>query len=186
MATTESTTSGLSLSYYMRNFYRSNPSTYKASARKNYTETELSYEDARALKRAAKRLMDYDISDDDTGEDHYEAIQAFVDTYNNAMDSSSSISDRDISRSRKNLEKLTQKYSDELEDIGISIQDDGSLKITEGILKNSSGKELKKVFSKESGLMSKTQNLAKKLNQNSYNLLYTQITGNGGRLNISL
>lgn len=82
MAATESTTYGLSLSYYMRNFYKSNPSTYKTSTRKNYTETELSYEDARALKRAAKKLMDYDIDDEDTGEDHCEAIQAFVDTYN--------------------------------------------------------------------------------------------------------
>ena len=186
MAATESTTYGLSLSYYMRNFYKSNPSTYKTSTRKNYTETELSYEDARALKRAAKKLMDYDIDDDDTGEDHYEAIQAFVDTYNNAMESSSSISDSDISRCRKNLEKLTKKYSEELEDIGINIQEDGTLEITEGILKASSGKEIKKAFSKEAGLMSKTKSLAKRLNQNSYDLLYTQLTGNGGRLNITL
>lgn len=186
MAAAESTTSGLSLSYYMRSFYKSNPSTYKASARKNYTNTELSYEDARALKRAAKELMDYEISDDDTGEDLYETIQAFVDTYNNTMESSGSVSDRDISRCRKNLENLTKKYSEELEDIGINIQDDGSLKITEGILKGSTAKEIKKAFSKEAGLMSKTQSLARRMNRNTYDLLYTELTGNGGRLNITL
>lgn len=114
MAATESTTYSLSLSYYMRSFYKSNPSTYKASTRKNYTDTELSYEDARALKRAAKELMSYEISDEDTGEDLYETIQAFVDTYNNAMDSSGSTDDRDISRCRKNLAQLTRKYSEEL------------------------------------------------------------------------
>ena len=185
-STAESTGISLSLTYYMRNFYKSNPTTYKASIRKDYTDSELSYEDARALKRAARQLMSYDISDEDTGEDFYESIQAFVETYNNTMESSGSSSDRDIARSHKNLEKLTQKYSEELKEIGLNIQDDGSLKITESILKGATGKELKKVFSKESGLMSQSQSLARKLNQNSYDVLYTQLTGNGGRLNIVL
>ena len=73
-STTEGTGTSLSLSYYMRSFYKSNPTTYKTSVRKDYTDSELSYEDTRALKRAAKKLMSYDISDDDTGEDFYESI----------------------------------------------------------------------------------------------------------------
>ena len=48
--------SGVSLStnYFMNNFYASNRSVIKTSGRSDYTKLELSYEDSRALTRAAK------------------------------------------------------------------------------------------------------------------------------------
>lgn len=186
MAVKESSATSLTMAYYMRNFYKGNPAFAKSSNRGDYTNTELSYEDARALKRAAKELMSYSYSDADNGENLYETIQAFVDTYNNTMDSSKGVEDPDISRLHKNLKKLTSEYSDKLKKIGITIKEDGSLKVAENTLKGSTVKEIKEAFSKEAGLMEQTKRLANKMNQNAYDLIYTELTGNGGKLNITL
>ena len=68
--------SGISLStnYFLRNFYTNNQKAAKTSGRSGYSNVELSYEDSRALNRAAKRLSksdfgsDTDEKDDDLNE----------------------------------------------------------------------------------------------------------------------
>ncbi len=44
----------LNSQFYLKNFYRMNRNAIKVSSRKDYNDTELSYEDSRALK---KRLL---------------------------------------------------------------------------------------------------------------------------------
>ena len=53
---------------------------------------------------------------------------ALVDTYNNSIDSASNSSSSSMKRYAKQLKKLAGKYSDELENIGITINNDGTLK----------------------------------------------------------
>ena len=93
--------SGVSLStnYFMNNFYASNRSVIKTSGRSDYTKLELSYEDSRALTRAAKRLLKNDYGSDTDEKDKAisdttrSALTAFIDTYNNTVDSSKTSTD---------------------------------------------------------------------------------------------
>ena len=117
--------SGLSLSsnYFMRNFYANNRNVIKTSGRNDYTKIELSFEDSRALTRASKRLLsnDYgsetDEKDEDVSDTTRSSIEAFVTTYNNAIDSSKTTNSHDTKRYVKQLKALTNKYASELSSV---------------------------------------------------------------------
>ena len=184
-STTISSGSFLTSDFFLKNFYRDNRNVIKTSGRNDYSKTELSYEDTRALKRAVAKLSSFDYTEDENGDNIVGSIQAFVKTYNYTIESSSSKSS-DTYRQNRQLQALTEKYGDDLENIGISIKDDGTLSISDNILRKSSFKEIRSVFSDESNYISGVRNIAKRMNTSSYDELYTQMTGAGGRLNIVL
>ena len=179
--------SGINLTtdFFLQNFYRYNRNAQKNSARNDYSKTELSYEDSRALKRAVAKLSSFDYTEEENGENIVSTIQAFVKTYNYTIDSTSS-ENSDTYRQNRQLKALTKKHGDDLADIGISIEENGTLSVSENILKGSSLKEIKKVFSEESDYVRNVRSIAKRMNSSSYDEVYAQMTGAGGRLNIIL
>ena len=182
---TESSGTSLNSAFYLQNFYRNNRNLTKASVRPDYNQTELSYEDSRALKRAASKLSSFDYSEEENGDNIVSTIQAFTETYNNALESSDS-KDTDTHRQNRQLKALTQKYGDDLEDLGITIEEDGKLTVSENILKGSSFEEVKKVFSEESDYIQNIKRIAKRMHATSSDEIYALMTGNGGRINIQL
>ena len=64
MSTKVSSGVSLSTNYFLRNFYTNNQKAAKTSGRSGYSNVELSYEDSRALNRAAKRLSKSDFGSD--------------------------------------------------------------------------------------------------------------------------
>lgn len=180
-----STGVNLTSEFYLKNFYHHNRKAMKVSTRNDYTKTELSYEDARALKRAAAKLASFDYTEDENGGNIVSTIKAFVETYNYTMESSSS-SDSDTYRQNRQLKALTKKYGDDLKDIGISIKEDGTLSVNDNILKGSSFKEIRNVFSEDTDYVRSIRNIAKRLHATSYDEVYAQMTGAGGRINITL
>jgi hypothetical protein len=68
----------LTTDFFLKNFYRSNRNVIKSSARNDYSKTELSYEDTRALKRAVSKLSSFDYSENENGDNIVSTIQAFV------------------------------------------------------------------------------------------------------------
>ena len=182
------TTSGVTLTsdFYMKNFYSANRNAVKTSYRKDYTKEELSYEDSRALKRALSKLSSYEYDDEDNSENIYNTIKAYVDTYNNTLDSSRSSSEADVKRYSKQLKALSDKYSNSLKDIGITVAKDGSLAVNENLLKAADMDKVKQVFSEDSDYLRKSSSITKRLNANTYDWLYAQLTGSGAQLNISL
>lgn len=157
----------------------------KSSTRNDFNKTELSFEDSRALKRAIAKLSSFDYSENENEDNIRSTIRAFVKTYNYTMESTSS-KDSDTYRQNRQLKALTQKYGKDLKDIGISIEDNGTLSISDNILKNSSLKEVRKVFSDDSDYVRNVRNIAKRMNNTSYDEVYAMMTGVGGRLNIVL
>ena len=154
MASTSSKVStGISLTsdFFLKNFYRNNRNAMKSSTRNDFNKSELSFEDSRALKRAIAKLSSFDYSENENEDNIRSTIRAFVKTYNYTMESTSS-KDSDTYRQNRQLKALTQKYGKDLKDIGISIEDNGTLSISDNILKNSSLKEVRKVFSDDSSL----------------------------------
>lgn len=185
MATISSGTS-LTSSYYLNSFYKNNRSVIKNSGRSAFSKIELSYEDSRALNRAAKALMKFSYSEDDNSKNIAGTASAFAKTYNNAIKSAHDSGTDSSKRYAKQLKKLTSKYKDELDDIGITIESDGSLKVDEDFLNERKTDELKKVFGKDSGFTKSLQQIAKHMNNSTYSDIYTQMTGSGLKINISL
>jgi len=184
MAVVSSATS-LTSKFYLQNFYRYNRNAIKASTRRDYNQTELSYEDSRALKRAASKLSSFDYTEEENGDNILNTVKAFVETYNFTIESSSS-EDSDTYRQNRQLKALTNKYSDKLKDIGITIEEDGKLSISENVLKASSFDEVGEVFSNKSEFINRVRTIARRMNANSYEEVYAQMTGAGGKLNIVL
>lgn len=187
-------TSGVSLTtnYFMNNFYANNRNVIKSTGRNDYTELELSYEDSRALTRAAKRLLknDYgsntDKKDTAVSDTTRSALTAFVNTYNNMVDSSKTSSNHDIKYQMKKMKNYLHKYSDDLEHIGISMESGGKLKVNENILKNASNSKIRKIFSSDQEFSKKFLQMSKKVNSAIQSDIYSQINGKGLHINISL
>lgn len=186
--------SGVSLStnYFLNNFYENNRSVSKSSGRSDYTKLELSYEDSRALTRAAKRLLKNDYGSDTDEKDTAisdttrSALTAFVDTYNNTVDSSKTSTDHDTKYQLKKMKAYLHKYSDELEHIGISMESDGKLKINEDLLKTTKNSKVRKIFSSDQEFSKKFLNLSKKAHSAVESDIYSQINGKGLHVNIAL
>ena len=186
--------SGVSLStnYFLNNFYENNRSVSKSSGRSDYTKLELSYEDSRALTRAAKRLLKNDYGSDTDEKDTAisdttrSALTAFVDTYNNTVDSSKTSTDHDTKYQLKKMKAYLHKYSDELEHIGISMESDGKLKINEDLLKTAKNSKVRKIFSSDQEFSKKFLNFSKKAHSAVESDIYSQITGKGLHVNIAL
>lgn len=186
--------SGVSLStnYFLNNFYENNRSASKSSGRSDYTKLELSYEDSRALTRAAKRLLKNDYGSDTDEKDTAisdttrSALTAFVDTYNNTVDSSKTSTDHDTKYQLKKMKAYLHKYSDELEHIGISMESDGKLKINEDLLKTAKNSKVRKIFSSDQEFSKKFLNLSKKAHSAVESDIYSQINGKGLHVNIAL
>lgn len=186
--------SGVSLStnYFLNNFYENNRSISKSSGRSDYTKLELSYEDSRALTRAAKRLLKNDYGSDTDEKDTAisdttrSALTAFVDTYNNTVDSSKTSTDHDTKYQLKKMKAYLHKYSDELEHIGISMESDGKLKINEDLLKTAKNSKVRKIFSSDQEFSKKFLNLSKKAHSAVESDIYSQINGKGLHVNIAL
>ena len=186
--------SGLSLSsnYFMRNFYANNRNVIKTSGRNDYTKIELSFEDSRALTRASKRLLsnDYgsetDEKDEDVSDTTRSSIEAFVTTYNNAIDSSKTTNSHDTKRYVKQLKALTNKYASELSDIGITVERSGKLTVNEDLLKTANNSKVRKIFSPDQEYSKKAYSICGKFNNAVRVDIVSQVNGKGLHINISL
>lgn len=174
MSTVSSATS-LTSTYYMRNFYANNSGVIKSSARSDYSKTELSYEDSLALHRAIKKLENYKYTDEENEDNINHTIAAFVNTYNYAVDSSDSSSSSTMERYSKQLKKLASKYSDELDDIGITVNKDGTLDANTNLIKASELDDLKSLFGKDSKFASSLKNISKHMSSAAGNLVSSTI-----------
>lgn len=187
--------SGLTLStdYFMRNFYSNNRGVIKQSNRGDFSNVELSYEDSRALSRAAKRLRSNDYGSDDRKDSESDindttkaSIEAFVKTYNNTIASARDSSDRSTQHYVRQLKTLSSKYTDELEDIGITIEKNGTLSINDDLLKAADNSKARKLFSPDGEYSKKSMTIARKLNSAVHDDIFSQMTSKGLHINISL
>lgn len=175
MAVEAGTAVSLSESYFLRYFYKDNRDARTASKRCDFSQGTLSKADATALHRAVRRLrnFNYDKNSDD-GANIYSSVSAFVETYNNAMNSAGNSDDVALERYAKNLKSLSTKYADELEDIGITLNSDGTLKKNDNRLKAAGIDEVKKLFSEDAGYRTGVYRYAKRMIEKATNLIATE------------
>ena len=141
----------------LRSYY----ATYRAfttkSTRSSATTNQLNYADAQALRRAVRKLDDFDFETADK-DDISSHVRAFIDTYNYTMDSAKSSTNSYATSTYKNLKNLASKYSKDLENIGI--------KENSSAVENISGSRFKSLLNKDSKFMKQLTTYAKRMANN--------------------
>ena len=72
-----------------------------------------------------------------------------MDTYNNYIDSAKGMNNDDVNRYMSKMKKLTKEHADELEDIGVTIQSSGKLKLKKKELQDTSRYDVGLLFSED-------------------------------------
>lgn len=136
----------LAVSGYVKQFYKGNTFGATATGRAGSDARKLAPVDIKAIRRAVKNLGSYDY-DDGEGSELMNKVQAFVNTYNNYMESGKAVGDEQMDRYVNKLKKLTKEHADELSEIGITRMSSGKLKVDKEKLQDTSRYWVGKVFS---------------------------------------
>ena len=186
MAATANTATSLSESYYLRKYYRSNKDA-TTNKRSEMSKGTLSQADAAALRTAVRDLRNFNLEDDtDDNEDIYASVSAFLKTYNNALDSSNTSGDYSLQRYAKQLKNLAKEYADELEDIGITVNSDGTLEKNDNLLKAADMSDIRDLFGKDATFATKSSSYAKRMNTKAADIIYSELTKKGQNINLTL
>lgn len=163
----------LSSNYYLRSFYISNRDARTSSKRNGMDNSSLSSADSKALRRAVKELgnLEYTDEKEDTVRN---TAKAFVETYNNAVSSTSASSDHTLERNMKQLKALAKEYASDLDKIGITVNSDGTLKCRDALFSSANISKFEKLFSGSSDFMQRTSACAKRIERRSDTLISTE------------
>lgn len=155
----------ISSAYIMRSAYSGYLDLKDDAGRKQATKHELVDADRRAMVRALDRIdeLDYDNTDSTNTKNIYNMVTSYIDIYNYAVTSAGDSDSNDIRRTAEKMKKFTKEYADELEDLGITMKSDGSLKVDTKELKKATTKAVKKIFSGDSDYVTGMKSLMKKL-----------------------
>lgn len=164
----------LTISFYKRNFYSDNRNAATSAKRTSYSSTELANADASAIRRAVKKLRSFTF-DEDNKINIRNSVSAYVDTINNLMTSGKKTDDKQAERYLNSLSSLNSKYSDELDDIGITVNPDGTLTTRSTMFSSASISRFESLFSKDSDYMQKVDSYAKRLQKRTTLLQDTEI-----------
>lgn len=156
----------LSSSYYMRSFYAANSNARTSTNRSDMRSSELSYADSVALRRAIRELGNANYVEDQDPNIR-NSVKAFINVYNNLLDSASDSGDYNLERNAKQLKSLTKEYADQLDKIGITVKNDGSLETRDSLFESASLSKFEKLFSKDSDYMQRTTAYAKRAQRQS-------------------
>ncbi len=132
----------------MRQFYRGNTYGATGNGRNGRAARELLPADVKAIRRAVKQLGEYDYSDGEGGE-LMNKVEAFVNTYNNFIESAKDMDDETVNRYLSKMKKVNKEYADELEEIGITIQSSGKLKLNKKELQDTGRYQVSVLFSQD-------------------------------------
>lgn len=138
----------LSATSYVKQFYRGNLFGATSSGRSGRSNHDLVSADVSAIKRAVKELGNYDYKEG-AGEELWNKVLAYVDTYNNFIGSAKESGNDSLDRYAQKLKKMTKEHADKLAEIGITIQGSGRLKADKTELKETSRYKVSKVFSED-------------------------------------
>lgn len=162
-----------SSTYYMRNFYIANRDASTSSKRKAMASSTLSMADGAALRRAIKQLGTSEFSEEKET-DVRNAVKAYIETFNNALSSSSKSGDHTLERNSKQLKNLAKQYASDLDKIGITVNDDGSLKYRSTLFESADISKFEKLFSNSSDFMQRTSACARRIERRSEALSVTE------------
>ncbi|MBR1571386.1 MAG: hypothetical protein IJ655_01450 [Lachnospiraceae bacterium] len=148
---------------------RMNYGTYHAYTTSKGREQEasvskLNYADSIALRRAVKRLANFDFEEVESS-DIESRVRAFVDTYNYTTESMGKSDDKNIYKIGKEMKALAKEYSSDLENVGITFDSNGYMKMSSTAAKTIKPAKMEKMFGSDSEFMKKLDKIAKRLSK---------------------
>ena len=91
-----------------------------------------------------------------------------------------------MQRYAKQLKKLAQEYADELEDIGVTVNSNGTLSKNDNLLKAADVSDIRDLFSKDAKFGNQVSRYAKRISSVAADLIYTELTQKGSTINLQL
>jgi hypothetical protein len=170
-----------------RRAYSGNTLFKNADYRKSSSNHDTVSADRKAMIRSLDRLdtLDFDSTEEDDTKTIYNSVSSYVDVYNNAVTSALDSDSSDIKRTGRQMKSLTKEYSSQLEDIGITIKSDGTLKIDKSELQTATTRQVSKIFG-DDDYKSSMRSLMKKL-RNQVNREQVPVSDSvGNNLNLSV
>lgn len=160
-------------SYYLRSAYSKNRNAMKSDYRSTQPNPKVMSADADAVRRMAEKLRDLEY-DSDHGTEVLENVKAFIEGYNNLIESTDATDSGTISRLQKQLSKMTKEEKEDLASIGIEIKSDGKLSLDEETFADSTPRKIEKLLSSEGTFSGSVRSIAKKIYKLSNQLpIYT-------------
>jgi hypothetical protein len=155
--------------YYLRNAYTKNRNAINSDYRSTQPESTIISADASAVKTMAEKLraLEYD---SDHGTEVLQNAKAFVESYNNLLDSADSTDNSTITNLKKQLSKLTKKEKEDLASIGIEIKSDGKLSLDEDTFGGSRPAKIGQILSSKGTFSSSIRSIAQKIYRKSNQL----------------
>lgn len=180
--------------YYLRNAYSKYRDARKADFRTSQPNNTLVQADSSAIRNISEKLrkLEYDT---DHSDEIIQTTKAFVETYNNLLDSSGGSDSNAIAKLKKQLSNMTKDEKEELESIGIEIKANGKLKLDEKTFGECKPAKIGKVFSSDHTFTKSLKTYASKLYKLSSQLVSaydssgsktTNTNQNGSTVDISL
>lgn len=156
------TTTNYSYDFYLRNIYSSNRFARKSGNRETMLPRDLVKADSSALDKITQQVRSLEYSSDN-GTEVLNSAKLFVQTYNNALESTDQSESEQVARLRKQMKNLTKEQKDALEEIGISIGASGKLTLDKKEFAESSPSKIENVFGKDSSFTASLSSIAKKI-----------------------
>ncbi|MGN0350896.1 MAG: hypothetical protein ACI4ES_04520 [Roseburia sp.] len=156
----------LNSTYYMRRYYKNCTDAMTSSKRSDFSESRLSQADANALRRAVRELRNFDYNSD-ANDNMFNSVTAFIETYNNTLDTAANSSNATFNRYAKQLKSAAKECASDLKELGITVNTDGSLDVNQNLLKKATSSEIGKLFSNDGKFGHKIQQISKRLEARS-------------------
>ena len=153
----------------LRSTYGNYRNLVSKNDREHASNEMLSQADSYALKRAIKNLKSSiytdkkDLTESGGNVVNYtKKLKAFLDVYNNTLDSSKKSDNADIKKAYKSMQGLVKKYKNELESLGINYDKDGYMKMSSS-LKIKTNENYENLFGKKSSFLSELEKIPNKI-----------------------
>lgn len=172
-------TARFSYDYYLRNAYSKNREARKSENRTSIFNNTLIIADSSATKKLSEKLgkLDYDT---EHSTEIYQTTKAFIETYNNLIQSSGSSDEYSITSLKKHLSKMTKEEKEQLASIGIEIKSNGQLKLDKKTFGECKPSKIAKVFSSDNTFIQSVRSYASRIYKIS-NRLVSSYDSNGNR-----
>jgi hypothetical protein len=155
--------------YYLRNAYSKNRKAITSDYRSGQPTNTIISADASAVKNMAEKLRGLEY-DSDHGTEVLQNAKAFVESYNNLMDSTDSSDNSTIANLKKQLSKLTKKEKSDLASIGIEIKSDGKLSLDTDTFGSSRPAKIGSILSSDGTFSTAIRSIAQKIYRKSSQL----------------
>lgn len=134
--------------FYLRNAYTRNREARKADYRISQPNNTLVMADSDAMKKISEKLRKLTY-DSDNGSEVLQTTKAFIETYNNLLETSGGSENGSIARLKKQFTNMTKDEKDALASIGIEIKGNGKLELDEKVFGKCKPAKIEKILATE-------------------------------------